>query len=125
LLGLDLMTIAPLRNGIDMMMRDDLPIGYPPVFAMDLQLAKWELHLQEVAIAIGQLCEMTPPTIELQLLQSQYSTKAQELLAAVRYWWRATDGDQKQSAYRRMQQKYAILNRLWLRIRGLGERLPA
>jgi hypothetical protein len=108
-----------------MMIHDDLLVGYPQVFAMDLQLAKWELHLQEVAIAIGQLCEITPPTIELQLLQSQYSTKAQELLAAVRYWWRTADGDQKQVAYRLMQQKYTILNRLWLRIRGLGERLGA
>jgi hypothetical protein len=108
-----------------MMIRDNVPVGYPQVYAMDLQLAKWELHLQEVAIAIGQLCELTPSTIELQLLQSQYSTKAQELLAAVRCWWHTADRDQKQVAYRRMQQKYTILNRLWLRIRGLGERLAA
>jgi hypothetical protein len=103
-----------------MTMRNDLPIGYPPIFAMDLQLAKWELHLQEIAIAISQLCDLTPPTIELRLLKDQYSTQAQELLAAVRCWWRTSDGDQKQLAYRRMQQKYTILNRLWLRIRGLG-----
>jgi hypothetical protein len=108
-----------------MMIHDDLPVGYPQVFAMDLQLAKWELHLQEVAIAIAQLGELTPSTIELQLLRSQYSAKAQELLAAVRYWWRTADVEQKQAAYCLMQQKYTILNRLWLRIRGLGERLAA
>jgi hypothetical protein len=108
-----------------MTIHDDFPVGYPQVFAMDLQLAKWELHLQEISIAIGQLCDLTPTTIELRLLKDQYSTKAQELLTAVRYWWRTADGDQKQLAYRRMQQKYTILNRLWLRIRGLGERLAA
>ncbi len=103
---------------------DDFPVGYPQVFAMDLQLAKWELHLQEISIAIAQLCDLTP-TIELRLLKDQYSTKAQELVAAVRYWWHSADAEQKQLAYRRMQQKYTILNRLWLRIRRLGERRAA
>jgi hypothetical protein len=105
-----------------MTIHDDFPVGYPQVFAMDLQLAKWELHLQEISIAIAQLCDLTPSTIELRLLKDQYSTKAQELLVAVRCWWRTADVDQKQLAYGRMQQQYTILNRLWLRIRGLGER---
>ncbi len=108
-----------------MAIHDEFPVGYPQVFAMDLQLAKWELHLQEVSIAIAQLCDLAPSTIELRLLKEQYTAKAQELVAAVRYWWHTADAEQKQLAYRRMQQKYTILNRLWLRIRRLGERRAA
>jgi hypothetical protein len=101
----------------------DFPMVHPQIFAIDLQLAKWELHLQEISIAVSQLCDLTPPTIELRLLRDQYATKAQELLAAARHWCWTADVDQKQVAYRLMQQKYTILNRLWLRIRGLGEGL--
>jgi RNA:NAD 2'-phosphotransferase (TPT1/KptA family) len=104
-----------------MMTIHDFPVVYPQSCGSDLQLVKWELHLQELAIAISQLCELTPSTIELRLLRDQYATKAQEMLAAVRHWCWTTDSDRKQVAYRLMQQKYTILNRLWLRIRNLGE----
>ena len=101
----------------------DFPVVYPQTFAGDLQLAKWELHFQEVSIVIAQLCETKPQTIELRLLKEQYATKAQELLAAARCWWWTPDGEQKQIAYRLVMQKYAIVRRLWQRIIGLGEHL--
>ncbi|MBE9029719.1 hypothetical protein IQ266_08255 [filamentous cyanobacterium LEGE 11480] len=101
----------------------NFPVVRPQAFAVDLQLAKWELHLQEISIAISQLCEMTPQTIELRLLHSQYTTKAQELLAAARCWWWTADVTQKQAAYRLVLQKYTIVSRLWQQIAGLGERL--
>lgn len=103
-------------------MLHDFPVVYPQTFA-NLQLAKWELHFQEVSIVIAQLCDTKPQTIELRLLRDQYATKAQELLAAARYWWWTADVEQKQVAYRLMLQKYAIVRRLWQRIMGLGEHL--
>jgi hypothetical protein len=95
------------------MMTPDFPVLPPLAWTEDSQVLRWELHSQEIAIAIEQLASMGTSTLDLRLLKDQYVTQARELLLLTRQWWGASEDDRQQSLYPLVMQQSRRLDRLW------------
>ncbi|MFM2428891.1 MAG: hypothetical protein RLZZ511_104 [Cyanobacteriota bacterium] len=91
----------------------DFPMLSPQAWTEDSQMVRWDLHAQEIAIAIEQLAATRTTALDLRLLKDQYVIQAQELLVISRQWWTASETDRQQSLYPLVMQQSRRLDRLW------------